>query len=115
MGDVGGDTRAPDGPGEAEDTPGPTRPTLRVRPLAAWWFIAAGIVVSMLFLLTDHVLRATLACSGSLLLAAVLRLALPGSKAGGIAVRGPLVDTVTLVVLAVAVLVSGFTLDLTAR
>lgn len=115
MGELGGDVPAHEEPDEAEETPGPTRPTLRVRPLAAWWLIAAGIVVSMLFLLTDHVLRATLACAGSLLLAAVLRLALPGSKAGGIAVRGPLVDTVTLVVLAVAVLASGFTLDLTAR
>lgn len=91
------------------------RPTLDVPPLAAWWVIAAGIVVALLFVLTDHMLRATATCGGTLLLAAVLRLAIPGSKAGGIAVRGPLVDTLTLVTLATAVLVSGFTLDLTAR
>ncbi|WP_435199882.1 DUF3017 domain-containing protein [Janibacter sp. GS2] len=115
MSDVAGDARDPGGQGADEEDPGPTRPALQVRPLAAWWLIAAGIVVGMLFLLTDHVLRATVTCAATLLLAAVLRLALPGSKAGGIAVRGPLVDTVTLVVLALAVLASGFSLDLTAR
>ena len=87
-------------------------PALDVRPLAAWWVIAAGVVVGMGFLLTDHVLRATVACGGTLLLAAVLRVTLPGSRAGGVAVRGPLVDVVTLVVLAVAILVVGFSLDL---
>ncbi|MBA4083440.1 DUF3017 domain-containing protein [Janibacter terrae] len=104
------------GPGEREHRPtAPARPALDVRPLAAWWLIAGGLAVALLFILTDHVLRATLACAGSLLLAAVLRVTLPGSRAGGIAVRGPLVDVVTLVVLAVAVLVAGFSLDLTAR
>ena len=86
-----------------------------VPALAAWWVVAAGVAVGMLFLATDHVLRATLCFGGSLLLAAVLRVTLPGSKAGGIAVRGPLVDLVILVGLGVAVLVTGFTLDLTAR
>lgn len=112
--DATGDT-AETTAGPPSDDPGPTRPALDVRPLAAWWVIAAGLLVAMLFLLTDHVLRATVACAGALLLAAVLRVSLPGSKAGGIAVRGPLVDVITLVTLAVAVLVSGFTLDLSAR
>lgn len=93
----------------------PVRPALDVRPLAAWWLIAGGVTAALLFILTDHVLRATLCIGGSLLLAAVLRVTLPGSRSGGIAVRGPLVDVVTLVVLAVAVLVAGFSLDLTAR
>lgn len=114
MGAAGGETE-PEGAVPDGEDPGPTRPALDVRPLAAWWIIAAGILVAMLFLLTDHVLRATVTCGATLVLAAVLRVALPGSKAGGIAVRGPLVDVVTLVVLALAVLVSGFTLDLTAR
>lgn len=98
-----------------EHDPGPTRPQLDVRPLAAWWAIAAVMVLGMLFLLTDHVLRATVTCAAALVLAAVLRVTLPGSRAGGIAVRGPVVDVITLVVLAVAVLVSGFILDLGAR
>lgn len=118
MGDIEADAREPEEERPASrvpDGPVPGRPALDVRPLAAWWVIAAGIAVAMLFFLTDHVLRATVSCAGSFLLAAVLRLTLPGSKSGGIAVRGPLVDVTILVALAVAVLVSGFTLDLTAR
>ena len=101
--------------GQDEDVPTQVRPALDARPLAGWWVIAAGIAVSLAFILTDHVLRATITFAASLLLAAAMRAALPGEKLGGIAVRGPFVDIVTLVVLAVAVLVSGFTLDLTAR
>lgn len=100
--------------GDGEDL-GPTRPRLDVRPLAAWWIIAGIMALGMLFLLTDHVLRATVTCAAALLVAAVLRVTLPGSRAGGIAVRGPVVDVITLVVLAIAVLVSGFVLDLSAR
>lgn len=110
---VGGEPTAEDESPRTGDTV-PTRPALDMRPLAAWWVVAAGVLVGMGFLLTDHVLRATVACGGTLLLAAVLRVALPGSRAGGIAVRGPLVDVVTLVVLAVAILVVGFSLDLAA-
>ena len=91
------------------------RPALDTRPLAAWWVIFAGLLVGLLFVLTDHMLRATVSLGGALLLAAVLRVALPGSRVGGIAVRGPVVDVVLLVLLGVAVLVSGFTLDLAAR
>ena len=73
------------------------------------------MALGMLFLLTDHVLRATVTCGAALVVAAVLRVTIPGSRAGGIAVRGPVVDVITLVVLAVALLVSGFVLDLSAR
>lgn len=97
------------------DEPAQVRPALDARPLAAWWVVLAGLVAGLLFVLTDHMLRATVSVGGVLLLAAVLRVILPGSKAGGIAVRGPLVDLVVLVGLGVAVLVAGFTLDLTAR
>ena len=98
-----------------EEAPQQVRPALDARPLASWWMIFAGLVLGLLFILTDHVLRATLCFGGALLLAAVIRVTLPGSKVGGVAVRGPLVDVLTLVVLAVAVLVTGFTLDLAAR
>lgn len=118
MGAVGDDGHEAGGEtsGQAEGTDEgatvPTRPALDVRPLAAWWVIAVGVLVGMGFLLTDHVLRATVTCGATFILAAVLRIALPGSRAGGIAVRGPLVDVVTLVALAVAILVVGFSLDL---
>ena len=91
------------------------RPALEVPPLAAWWIIAAGMVVAMLFFFTDHVLRATLACGGSLVLAAVLRIVLSPDRAGGIVVRSRFIDAATLLVLAGAVLLSGFTLDLGPR
>ncbi len=99
----------------SDDDVVPVRPALDVPPLAAWWLIAAGLVVGMLFFYTDHVLRATLACGGSLVLAAALRVALPESRAGGIVVRNRWVDVATLLLLAAAVLVSGFTLDLGPR
>lgn len=98
--------------GERGDAP---RPPLDVPPLRAWWIVAAGVVVALLFVLTDHILRATVALSGTLFLAAVLRLALPPERAGGVVVRGPRTDVAVLVVLGGLVLLSGFTLDLTAR
>ena len=107
------------GAGEREDgaqeAPAQVRPALDTRPLAAWWVIFAGLVVGLFFVLTDHMLRATVSLGAALLLAALLRVTLPGTKVGGIAVRGPFVDVVILVLLGVAVLVSGFTLDLAAR
>ncbi len=102
-------------PRDTTSTPGPVRPSLDVPPLAAWWIIAAGVVVTMLFVLTDHMLRATTTFGGTLALAAVLRLTLSQAQVGGLAVRGRWVDAITLLVLSVAVLLRGFTLDLTAR
>lgn len=101
--------------GSGGEVPPRVRPALDARPLATWWVVFAGLVLGLLFILTDHVLRATLCIGGALLLAALVRVTLPGSKVGGIAVRGPLIDVITLVVLGSAVLVAGFTLDLTAR
>lgn len=101
--------------GGSEDDAVPRRPALDVPPLAAWWVIAAGIVVGLLFVLTDHVLRATAAIGATLVLAAVLRLALSPERAGGLIVRGRILDALTLVVLATLVVVSGFTLDMTPR
>lgn len=106
-------TTGPEDPEEGRPTTG--RPGLDVPPLAGWWLIAAGFAVALLFVLTDHMLRATSVFAASLVLAAVLRLALPRSRSGGVIVRGPVVDAITLLVLAAGLLVSGFTLDLTAR
>ena len=100
---------------EPPESPVPTRPALDVPPLAAWWFVAAGLLAAMLFFLTDHVLRATTALGATLVLAAVLRLSLSRDRAGGIIVRGRVVDAVTLLLLAALVVASGFTLDLSPR
>lgn len=84
------------------------------RHLGAWWLLAAGLAVAMGFVATDHMWRATAMLSLSLLLAGVLRLTLPTQAAGGLVVRRPVLDAVTLISLGVVVAVSGFTLDLTA-
>lgn len=99
----------------SEDADARSRPALDVPPLAGWWVIAAGIVVGLLFVLTDHVLRATAVFGATLVLAAVLRVVLSPGQAGGLVVRSRVLDAVTLVVLAALVLLSGFTLDMTPR
>lgn len=100
--------------GGEQDT-APTGPEPDVPPLVGWWVIAAGVVVGLLFVLTDHVLRATAVVGATLVLAAVLRAVLPPERAGGLVVRSRAIDVTTLVVLAVLVVVSGFTLDMTPR
>lgn len=82
--------------------------------LALWWLVAAGTAVGLVFAATDHMWRATAAFSASLTLAAVVRLLAPAEVAGGIAVRRRHIDVLILLVLAVAIAISGFTLDLTA-
>ena len=101
--------------GESSEGAASTRPALDVPPLGAWWLVAAGLLAAMLFFLTDHVLRATTALGATLVLAAVLRLSLSRDRAGGIIVRGRVVDAVTLLLLAALVVASGFTLDLSPR
>lgn len=101
--------------GEGRDGDVPRRPALDVPPLAAWWVIAAGIAVGLLFVLTDHVLRATAVIGATLVLAAALRLVLSPERAGGLIVRGRVLDALTLVALAMLVVLSGFTLDMTPR
>lgn len=99
----------------SEDLSEQARPALDVPPLAAWWVIAAGIVVGLLFVLSDHVLRATAVIGATLVLAALLRIVLAPDRAGGLVVRSRALDALTLVVLAVLVVVSGFTLDMSPR
>lgn len=91
------------------------RPPLEVAPLRAWWLVLAGLVVALLFVATDHILRATVSLAGTLLLAAAIRVFLPPEQAGGVIVRGRAADIGVLVTLGVLVLVSGFTLDLGPR
>lgn len=91
------------------------RPPIAVAPLRAWWIVLAGLLVAMLFILTDHMLRATVSLAGTLLLAAAFRLVLSPEQAGGVVARGKVTDVGVLVTLGVLVLISGFSLDLTAR
>lgn len=84
------------------------------RRLTAWWILAVGFVVSFAFFATNHMWRATGTLSATLALCTVLRAVLPVESAGGLVVRRRLFDVITLAGFAIAVAVSGFTLDLTA-
>jgi len=100
---------------ESGGQPPSPRPPITVAPLRAWWIVLAGLLVAALFILTDHMLRATASLAGTLLLAAAFRLVLTPEQAGGVASRSKVVDVAVLVTLGVLVLISGFSLDLTAR
>lgn len=102
---------APEGSADPVPAPEP-RPAISADLRWPWFLLAAGLVIALLFVATDHILRATLALGGSLLGAAGLRAVLPERAAGGLRVRGRLLDVLVLAGLGIAVLVSGFTLDL---
>jgi hypothetical protein len=76
--------------------------------------LAAGVVVALVFVATDHMWRATGTLALTLLGAAVLRVVLPVEGAGGLVVRRTAIDVAMLVLLAVAVALIGFNLDLTS-
>ena len=92
----------------------PSGKPLITKRLAAWWALAAGEVVALVFVATDHMWRATGTLALTLLGAAVLRVVLPVEGAGGLVVRRTAIDVAMLVLLAVAVALIGFNLDLTS-
>lgn len=83
--------------------------------LRLWWVVAAGVVAALVLAATDHMLRATVVLSGSLLVGALVRALATAHWTGGLQVRRRHTDVIILLVLAVAVAISGFTLDLTAK
>lgn len=83
--------------------------------LSAWWVLAFGVVLALVFVATDHMWRATGTLSGTLVLAAALRRLLPQESAGGLVVRRPWIDVASLLMFAVVVAALGFTLDLRVR
>ncbi len=105
------DTAEPGDP-TAQPTPArPPEPPVAGR-LGLWWVLAAGLVVGLVLVATTHLLRATAAFGGTLLLAAVIRAVLPTGKVGAIAVRSKWLDVLILVLGAAAVTAAGFTLNL---
>lgn len=100
----------PDGPPDPDSSIEPRPPI--VRGLRLWWLPMAGLVVGMLFIATDHMLRAGASIAGSLWLAAGLRAVLPEEAAGGLVVRYRWLDVVLLLVAGGLVALSAFTLDL---
>ena len=88
---------------------------LITRHLRAWWVLALGVTLALVFVATDHMWRATGVLSATLVIAAVLRVVLPVEQAGGLVVRRARIDVVLLLLLAGVVAGLGFTLDLTVR
>lgn len=82
--------------------------------LRLWWVLAVGVVVALGFAATDHMWRSTGTFVVTLVGCAVLRMAQPPERAGGLVVRRHLIDVLTLLLLAAAVGLIGFNLDLTA-
>ena len=83
--------------------------------LGVWWVVALAIVVGVAWAATDHFLRATVTLAVGCLVGALLRLVLPPERAGGLVIRSRVADVLVLTVLGVALLATGFALDLRAR
>ena len=82
--------------------------TPRRRPVLHQWpitVVLAGIVVSLAMIATDHFRRGSVGIAASVMLAFFLRLLLPDSDAGLLAVRGKRVDLAVLGVLALGLTV----------
>ncbi len=77
------------------------RARLWVREQLAFLIVLAGLTLSFCFLLAEpqHPVRGTLAISAVALAAALMRLVLPTSAVGMLAVRNRWIDTASLVVL----------------
>ena len=75
--------------------------------LGLWWLVAAGVAIGLGLAAMDHMWRATAVIAAALVAGAVIRVIAPAPLAQ--------VDAAILLVLAIAVALSGFTLDLTAK
>ncbi len=94
-------------------TPEPRPPV--VPRLATWWVVAAVLALALVFVATDHLLRAGVTLAAGCLVGAVLRGVLPEDRAGGLVVRSRFVDVATMAVLGALVLLSALVLDLLPR
>ncbi len=82
--------------------------------LRSWWVLGLGVVAALAFAATDHMWRSTGMFVLTLVVCAVLRAVTPMETAGGLVVRRPWIDVASLLLLAAAVGILGFNLDLTA-
>ena len=87
-----------------------------IAPRLGWWWAAVPLLVAGLALFaTDHVRPAAYTLAAGLLVGAALRLVLPVSRSGGLAVRSRVVDVVTMAVLGVGIAIVAALLDLRPR
>jgi UPF0716 family protein affecting phage T7 exclusion len=85
-------------------------------PKLGWWWAAVPVMLAGLALFAlDHVRLAGVVLAAGLGLAALLRLVLPTSAAGGLAVRSRAADVLTMALLGGALFVITAVLDLHPR
>ena len=94
----------------APDNVVPLRPVPRRSRFAQWPIIVvlAGVGIAMLLIALDYFRRGSIVLSASVLIAAFLRLLLPESEAGLLAVRSRRIDVITLLVLGVGLTIFTF-------
>jgi hypothetical protein len=83
--------------------------------LGWWWAIAPLVVAGVACFALGHVRLAGYLIASALALGAVLRLVLPTSRSGGLAVRSRVVDVLMMAALALALAIVTLTLDLNPR
>jgi hypothetical protein len=81
----------------------------------ALWLVAAGLISGLAVIGLGQVRGGGLIIAGTVFGAALIRLALPSSRAGGLVVRSRLADVVFLLGMAVALFVIVIALDLRPR
>ena len=80
------------------------------QPLGLWWILPAGLTLALVVLFTGEVRGFGYVVAGTLVVAALARLALPRTAVGGLLVRSRAWDVATLLVLAAGVTVISATL-----
>jgi len=83
--------------------------------LGVWWLVALGLGAGLLLVLAGHLRLGGYVASAALVAGAGLRLFLPQSSAGGLAVRRRLVDVVILLGLGSALFVTVRAVELAPR
>jgi hypothetical protein len=83
--------------------------------LGVWWVVALGLGAGLLLVLAGHLRGGGYVAAGALLTGALLRLVLPQSRAGGLAVRRRLTDVVILLGLGSAMFLTVRLVDLDPR
>jgi Protein of unknown function (DUF3017) len=81
----------------------------------ALWLVAAALVCGLAVIGFGHVRWGGLLVGGAMFGAAVIRLVLPSSRAGGLVVRSRLADVLFMLGMAVALFVIVLALDLQPR
>jgi hypothetical protein len=83
--------------------------------LGAWWCVAVGLGAGLLLVLLGSLRPGGYVAAAALVLGAFLRLLLPQSRAGGLAVRRRLTDVVVLLGLGSALFLTVRLVELSPR